>query len=105
MNIYPDVKHFLFEPLEEYHDAIEENYKRIPHVLFGLAASNVDGHGELGFMSQSGSGIPTHSHVVGDDRAANWRKRQIKTVTLDSAMASQPAEKPYLLKIDVDGHE
>lgn len=71
MAAYPQLKHYLFEPVKEYAEDIHRNYSNIDHALYAARVSDRTAEDEL---------------------------------TLDSVLSDMP-ERPFLLKIDVDGPE
>ena len=104
MLVYPDRKHLLFEPVVEFHRLIEANYAGIEHELLAFAVSDMDGVHPLQIVHAGGAEHITHSRLV-TEMPGDAEIRQIKTVSLDSFLAGREEAKPYLLKIDVDGHE
>lgn len=99
---FPDKKHILFEPIEEWHSHIELNYKKINYVLHKLALSNNDGESFLETSSVNKFPI-THARLNSNPKNTN-RCRKIITKKLDTIMENSLSG-PYLLKIDVDGAE
>lgn len=102
MAAYPDRPHILFEPVAEFAAAIEQNYRNIPHQLVQAAVSDRSGDGFLKTSSIISGMDISHSHVVD---AAEESSRTVRMVTLDDCLRNSRVGKPYLLKIDVDGHE
>lgn len=102
--VFPEVKHLLFEPVEEYHARIEENYLNFDYTLIKCALSDADGEDFLK-IKKMGSETVTHSTL------GNWlgedfdEKRIINIFALDTVIKNQSCLGPYLLKLDVDGHE
>ena len=104
---FPDLMHHLFEPVQAHFPSIERNYARVRHILHPIAVSNVDGEAFLNTFSITAGTGSTHSQV--SDRAVDSatvptlvssvriQKRKLDTITLGFN------EKPYLLKVDVDG--
>lgn len=102
--VFPEVKHLLFEPVEEYYAQIEENYRNFDYTLVKGALSDTDGEDFL-TIKKMGSETVTHSTLdnwLGEDYD---EKRGIRTFTLDTYLKTQSCLEPYLLKLDVDGHE
>ena len=102
--VFPDLKHFLFEPVEEYYSFIEENYKGYDYQLVRAAISERDGENLLN-ISKMGSDTVTHSSLDGTVGGDTTESRLIKTMTLDTFLMHKDLPKPYLLKLDVYGHE
>lgn len=96
MKAFPDLEHFLFEPAEEFFPAIAKAYSRLKYRLFDLAVSDTSGSINLAVSAIEGGDV-THSAMT------TGVGRPIKMTTLDDALARIPG--PFLLKIDIDGHE
>lgn len=108
MEVYPEVEHHLFEPVDVHFDEIRSNYKKIKHVLHHVALSNEDGNAYLACKSINSTGEVTHSEVLAknpDDDTQYVQVKEIRRAKLDTIIQSATAKPPYLLKIDVDGHE
>lgn len=104
IQVFPDLKHILFEPVEEYYSIITQSYKSIDFDLIKSAVSNENGTAVLNVISQDNkSGFITHSHIGSKENTP--LARTVQTITLDSFFERNNYPKPYLLKIDVDGHE
>ena len=99
---YPDRRHVLFEPVEEFHQALALNYADVDHDVVSAALSNEDGQGLLQKFMIDGGGV-SHASLVDPKDGENATK--VTLSRLDTFMASRDYEKPYLLKIDVDGFE
>jgi len=103
---FPSLKHYLFEPVEEYYPFIEKNYRDIDYVLYKGALSDRTGEDSLN-VRKLGSDTVTHSSL--DNHASENEEsesRPIQTSTLDDFLKDQGATStPYLLKLDVDGYE
>jgi FkbM family methyltransferase len=104
---FPHLKHHLFEPVRSYFEEMERRYKEIPHVLHDVALSGQSGVAFLNSYATHGDGQISHSYLsdkpaTPDDKLVSCT--EITMTTLDHEMASDHGE-PYLLKIDVDGHE
>jgi FkbM family methyltransferase len=103
-NVFPDLKHFLFEPVEEYYSFIQENYRDFDYELVRGAISDKDGE-DLLSITKMGADSITHSSLDGAFGREAAESRVVKTITLDSFLKDRNCPKPYLLKLDVDGHE
>jgi FkbM family methyltransferase len=111
---FPGAFHHLFEPLESCADAIERHYRSIRHVLNTVALSSDSGIAYQIGICRNGSGETTHSYIsavpcrIGgqfNGGPVTECKTVIKT-TLDAHFAQgRDLIPPYLVKIDVDGHE
>lgn len=102
---FPDLKHYLFEPVHEFHAEIAANYRDVPHELLGLAASDRTGPAELATRSFDSSAAITHSGLVDGRPPAGSQLRPIEGMRLDDFIAQRAISGPILLKIDVDGAE
>jgi hypothetical protein len=63
---FPDLRHILFEPASEFHDALRTNYASMDYVLVPAALSDQEGRGYLRKIAIGGNKI-SHSWLV-DDR-------------------------------------
>lgn len=108
--VFPDIKHHLFEPMELYFKQIKDQYKTINYELHHVALSDADSDAWQIGISIDGSGKITHSYV--SDCPVNQKEdpqivvcTPVRMKKLDSLIKAIDIEVPYLLKIDVDGHE
>lgn len=99
--VFPDLKHILFEPVEEYFPHIEKNYRAIDYELIRAAVSNLDGVAML-HKIKNNEGAVTHSTIANSETSTSI---EVRKVSLDSFFKDKNYDTPYLLKIDVDGHE
>lgn len=111
MAVFPDLPHYLFEPVDAYFNNIRNAYKNYRHELIHVALSDEDGKAWQVGISRDNSGKVTHSWV--SDREVSTKEeaqlvecKPIRKAKLDTVMQtlSLPAG-PWLLKVDVDGHE
>ncbi|HWK14965.1 MAG TPA: FkbM family methyltransferase [Rhizobiaceae bacterium] len=102
--VFPDLKHFLFEPVVEFHSAIRSNYDGVSHELVPVAVSDADGTANLVTRALNGGKI-THSGFAPVDLVQTKDTREIRTLKLDTFFAERPELDNLLLKIDVDGAE
>lgn len=104
--IFPDKHHVLFEPVVEYNELIAESYRSISHEVHNVAISNSVGEVTLELRAL-GPGLPiTHSGIVDEPQEIAGREyRPVQMTTLDAFLAERELELPFLLKIDIDGHE
>ena len=102
--VFPDLKHFLFEPVEEYHSFIEENYKGYDYELVGGAISAPDGENLLNII-EAGSDAVIHSDSNRAIDENTTEGRVITTMMLDTFLEGKDCPKPYLLKLDTDDHK
>jgi FkbM family methyltransferase len=107
---FPNNRHVLFEPAEEFFPKIQENYSGLNWELFPVAVSDSDGAGRLRKVAITGGEI---SHSKLDYNATDSEARlegdlgifDVPTVRLDTFFLGRNEPKPYLLKVDVDGFE
>lgn len=100
---YPDKKHVLFEPAQEFFPRIAANYAGMDWELAPVAVSNADGVGKLQKIAISGDEI-SHSKLM-TEQSEGVELFDVPTVRLDSFFANRSDPLPYLLKVDVDGFE
>lgn len=108
--VFPDRKHYLFEPVEFHFDTIRRNYANFDHELFHVALSDGDGESYLVGLSVDGGDEITHSQVCAEPMSSEDNPRvlscqKIRRAKLDTLLADRAIEQPHLFKIDVDGHE
>jgi FkbM family methyltransferase len=94
-SIFPDKLHILFEPCSDYWNKIEESYKNIKHILYKIALFSED---KIVNMEESG-GL---SRITDNNKI---EAIQVQANKLDTILNDTNFEKPYLLKLDVDGAE
>jgi FkbM family methyltransferase len=100
--VFPDLRHILFEPAFEFHDALRTNYAGMDYILVPAALSDQDGTGHLEKRAICSSKI---SHAIMVDGAGEGPFETVPTMRLDSFMNDRNESKPFLLKLDVDGFE
>ncbi|MGO1118181.1 FkbM family methyltransferase [Rhodovibrionaceae bacterium A322] len=98
--VFPGEKHVLFEPIEEYWEPMKHYYRNFDFELIEGAVSNQNGTGELTVQIQDGN--ITHSRLAFQ---GGGEKRTVKTLTVASVVKEKKYEGPFLLKIDIDGHD
>lgn len=94
-HIFRDKLHILFEPCSDYWNKIEESYKNIKHILYKIALFNEDKKVNL---KQNGD-----LFRITDNKEIGLI--EVQANKLDTILKDTNFEKPYLLKIDVDGAE
>lgn len=108
--VWPEACHLLFEPIDQYYPSIKRAYSNQKWELFPVALSDTDGQSwQLG-ISADKSGKVTESRL--SDTPCELTEipnliscSKVARVRLDSVMADRQDPQPYLLKLDVDGHE
>lgn len=108
--VFPEIPHHLFEPVDAFFDVIRENYANLNYTLHQVALSDSDGIAWQIGISLDGSGNVTHSRLSDVPVTTNQESKLVscKSVSmkrLDGIVKTIRPEVPYLLKIDVDGHE
>lgn len=103
VEVWPDVKHVLFEPVAEFADSIRRNYQAIEHELVLAAVSDASGEVPLHTFSVLEGADISHSRMSNDPDAEGLRR--VPMVSLDDWLAGSPQADPFLLKIDIDGQE
>ena len=103
---FPAAFHLLFEPVIEFNTAIEQTYRGVRHEIINVAVS--DKSGESLLVLDSIVDIPglefSHSHVTSEAPNGSVH-RTVPMTTLDDFLRDRELPEPYLLKIDIDGHE
>jgi len=102
LEAYSDCMHVLFEPVAEFAPTIEYVYRGAQHRLVPAAVSDVSGETLLHTTSVMAGMQISHSSMTEDPAQAT---RRVAMVSLDDFLRANPSEPPYLLKIDIDGHE
>ena len=110
IEVFPSLRHHLFEPVDLHFPVIENNYRNLDFRLHHVALSDTIGKSYLALKSIHGTGRVTHAQVV--DRPVTTEDipnlvscREISRTTLDALMHEQDMPDDVLLKVDVDGHE
>ena len=97
---FPDARHVLIEPVQEFRDDIRKLSERIRDVdLIWAAAANYEGTASL----EVTPGL-THSKLQDSPKATNSRY-DVDVITLDGLTERKHYAPPYVLKIDVDGRD
>lgn len=106
IKVYGDVHQVLIEPIIEFEDRIRANYDKfgIKYDLVQVAASDKDGETQMRTNSVRDGVEITHARMASDNNAPG-EYRTVPMRKLDTIMAERNLDKPYLLKIDVDGAE
>ena len=103
---FPEAVHLLFEPVAEFIPAIERYYADVQHEIANVAVS--DSTGETMLALESVVDVPgqkfSHSHITAQAVEGKVH-RTVPTTTLDDFLRGRDLPEPFLLKIDIDGHE
>ncbi len=97
---FPDLRHYLFEPVEEYYPHIRRNYEKIDYNLVEAAVSDTDAELILKTQKKTRGDEISHSFLT-STRTADTRT--VRALRLDSYFASHSPANQYLLKVDVEG--
>ena len=103
--VFSNCKQFLFEPVEEFHPKIRENYRGVDFELIGAAASNSDGVVSLATRSILSHADISHSGMQDAGAPESDNVRKVESVRLDTFVQSKGLTGNILLKVDVDGAE
>lgn len=103
---FPQARHILVEPAEEYHPTIINNYDHndISYELVPCACGEEEGSAFLNLIDIDGSGFTTHTNISTEPKAD--RHKKISVLTIKSLLDRYiPSFADTLLKVDVDGLE
>ena len=104
---YADKHQVLMEPIVEFEDRIRKKYTdaNVSHELVMVAVSNRNGTVPMRTASVRDDVNITHARMTDESSAPADNVRVVPTQTLDSIVKERNLEKPYFLKVDVDGAE
>lgn len=103
---YPDALHLLFEPVAEFNSAIAKTYRSVRHEIVNSAVSDRSGETLLEQIDVVDVAGFDHSHSnVTSAPVAGRPSRTVPMTTLDDFLKGRELPGPWLLKIDIDGHE
>jgi len=108
MEYFPNSKHWLIEPVKEYHGKINERYNDIQYELLPFALSDSNGILFLHEYDYDQKGRVSHSHLRPNKVEGPYliRISDIEVKTLDGLfVGKQFNDYEYVVKIDVDGLE
>lgn len=109
INLFPEKKHYLFEPASTFFEDIKRNYKNMDYDLFPIALSDKDGEIYLITRSLEKNGLATHSGISDSQQSVDGLHilscTPIEVKRFDSLQISKNIESNYLLKVDVDGQD
>lgn len=106
LSAFPDKHHVLMEPIVEWNPQIEKNYggKKASYEILNIAVSDKDGEINLKTSTVRENMPITHARIT-EEQGEGPQFRSVATQRLDSVVGARNLQKPYLLKIDVDGAE
>ena len=97
---FEDVPCILIDPVAEAEPAMKAFCEAHPGSAYYVAAAS-DAPGEVRILAREGvSGSSIHVK-----KAADGEWRTVPAITLDAIVAERRPPKPYLIKLDVEGHE
>lgn len=100
---FPDARHILVEPIEEFKPALEFLCARYNAEYILAGASDEDGTADIFFSADlHGASI---LEGIDDPETSKVVSRQIRTARLDTLTRERETEGPYLLKVDTQGSE
>ncbi|AQR62504.1 hypothetical protein BZG35_13250 [Brevundimonas sp. LM2] len=103
VDAFPGHHHVLFEPVREFYPFIARAYEYVEHTLVEVAVSDTTGTVTLSLATVIDGMDVSHARVA---EAGKEGQREVAATTLDDYLAGNTTlAKPYLLKVDVDGHE
>lgn len=105
ISVFRDKEHLLIEPVSEWYQEIESTYKKnnVKFRLVQCAASNIDGRMNMETKAVLPGKAVSHANLTNETVGLNIRTVDVRKV--DTLVAEHKLAAPYLLKIDVDGHE
>ncbi|WP_411816546.1 FkbM family methyltransferase [Hyphococcus sp. DH-69] len=104
MSHYRDKFQLLMEPIEEWNDTINKNYSSaaVKYELLNVAVSDSDGEIAMEVATVRDTQKITHARMSDE---ATPDKRIVPMRKIDTIVAERTLEKPFLLKVDIDGAE
>jgi FkbM family methyltransferase len=99
---FPDARHLLIEPLVEFEPVLKRVTASYPGDYILAAASDREGTTTIHVSRES---LETSSISSWDGLHVAATSRQVPTVRLDTACLERGLRGPFLIKVDVQGHE
>ncbi len=100
-DVFDGVRHLLIDPIAEAEPAMQAFCQAHPGSSYLVAAAS-DKVGEAPIVARDGiTGSSFHTKMKQEFGKVRW----VPTVKLDDVVAAQDLPGPYLLKLDVEGHE
>jgi|SanBayMetagenome_1026888.scaffolds.fasta_scaffold01043_2 FkbM family methyltransferase len=109
IKVFPEKKHYLFEPANLFFETIYENYAEVDYELFPIALSNSNSEIYLILTSLNKNGVVTHSKISNHPTLVDGSEI-IACETVDVRRfcdmdISARIDRNFLLKVDVDGED
>jgi FkbM family methyltransferase len=104
-SVFPQARHILVEPLEEYRPLLDAVCADIPgslHVAAAAAAATASGEITINVHPDL---VGSSAYLEDEDSDVNGVPRTVPTVTLDDLIRDTEAKPPFLIKVDVQGAE
>lgn len=105
---FPDLEHFLFEPVSLYSDEIAKNYRKINHTLFPIALSDATASMHCIVRALRKDGRPTHARLSLQSAPVDGRDivscTRVEVSRFDEIQEVSRLDN-FLFKLDVDGTE
>ena len=104
MTRYRNKFQILMEPIKEWNSTIHKNYTSfgVKYELLNVAVSDSDGEVAMDVKTVRDTQKITHAKMT---NGASAEKRMVPMRKIDTIVADRKLEKPFLLKIDIDGAE
>ena len=99
---FPELYHYLFEPVLECNPAISQSYRHIRHEVINVAVGLQDQPGHMYCTGGAGNNGSSAKFIPGN---ATSLENNIKTVSLDYYFEDQFKYHNAFLKVDTDGNE
>lgn len=102
---FPDIPHELFEPVAEFEGQIKTCYASLPYTLHKVAVGEYDGTVKLKTFSKFEGGGISHATMDFGPASEDPNLREVPAIRLDTFVLEHKLKGPFLLKLDIDGHE
>jgi len=107
INVFPEKKHYLSEPVNLFFETIYENYAKVDYELFPIALSNNNSEMYLILTSLNKNGVVTHSRISNNpilvDGSEVLACQTVDVRRFCDMDISAKIDRNFLLKVDVDG--
>lgn len=106
--VFSNQKQVLIEPVPIFRNQIVQNYKALPDVDYvWKAASNINGVCYVHSYSNNGGTMPTHSYINDNPNKEpkDLKVDEVEKIRVDDYVISKNYQGPFLIKVDVDGHD
>ncbi len=100
-DLFPDARKILIEPVAEMEPVMQQFCRDNPGSSYVLAAASDTAGRQKMVVRQGVTGSGFHTKF----QKENSERRKVATITLDQLVGELAPPKPYLIKLDVEGHE